>query len=629
MNDDPKTPQQLIADGQALVRSLALGVARSIPMPVDLDDLIAYGQVGLAEAAREFDPQNGARFTTFAYYRVRGAIYDGVSKMSWTSRARYKRYRYELMANEALLSETESLTEQASLEQQARWFRNASEKLAVVYLASGGDEERGVRESSLEDPRASPSAMVAGREISEKLRQVVDQLPAAEQQLIRTIYFEGATLQEAADQLGISKSWAQPDARENPGPARPHASPDWRRVIPDGIARCNGLALASPFSRDGDRMATPDILDFDRLLRPISEGAPAGPELKDDDRLRAIYQAVKDSRETARSAEKKLYQATWLDEGDTSALQRPDWAKVRELASDVLENHSKDLWVASWLIEALTRLHGFSGLRDGFRLTRELVERFWDGIHPRPDEEGYATTVAQLAGLNGDESEGALVGPIDQIPITAAGAVRALSSSDYKHAVELDKLDPEKRAQRIERGAVSLEVCEKAIRDTSAEFYRSLLEDLQQTIDEFARLGEALEARCGTSPDGFAIAPPTSAIRSALTDVRDRVTNLSRDTLGGPEASETPDAEAGDEGSPAAVGTGKKGLNRDQAFRQLLQVADFFRRTEPHSPVSYALEQAVRWGRMSLPELLSELIADPSAREDLFKRVGLKNKESE
>ncbi len=209
MSDDPKTPQQLIADGQALVRSLALGVARSIPMTVDLDDLIAYGQVGLAEAAREFDPKHGAQFTTFAYYRVRGAIYDGVSKMSWTSRARYKRYRYERMANEALLSESEPLDERATLEQQARWLRNVSEKLAVVYLASGGDDDRGgIRDSLLVDPRASPSAMVAGREISEKLRQIIDQLPPAEQRLIRSIYFEGATLQEAADSLGISKSWA-------------------------------------------------------------------------------------------------------------------------------------------------------------------------------------------------------------------------------------------------------------------------------------------------------------------------------------------------------------------------------------------------------------------------------------
>lgn len=209
MSDDSKDTQELIADGQALVRSLALGVARNIPMPVDLDDLIAYGQIGLAEAAREYDPQFGAQFTTFAYYRVRGAIYDGVSKMSWTSRARYKRYRYEQMANEALQAEGESEGEEPSLEQQARWLRNISEKLAVVYLASGGDESKGgVRASSLEDPCASPSALVAGREISEKLRQVVEQLPPTERRLIQTIYFEGATLQDAADQLGISKSWA-------------------------------------------------------------------------------------------------------------------------------------------------------------------------------------------------------------------------------------------------------------------------------------------------------------------------------------------------------------------------------------------------------------------------------------
>lgn len=209
MTTERKSSQELIEDGQALVRSLALGVARNIPMPVDLDDLIAYGQIGLAEAAREYDPEQGAQFTTFAYYRIRGAIYDGVSKMSWTSRARYRKYRYERLANDALQSEDGASDKPPSLEEQARWLRNVSEKLAVVYLASGSEEGRGgIRESSLEDPQASPSVMVAGREISEKLRQIVGELPSAEQRLIRTIYFEGATLQEAADMVGISKSWA-------------------------------------------------------------------------------------------------------------------------------------------------------------------------------------------------------------------------------------------------------------------------------------------------------------------------------------------------------------------------------------------------------------------------------------
>jgi RNA polymerase sigma factor for flagellar operon FliA len=209
MSRTQKSLKELIEDGQALVRSLALTVARNVPMPVDLDDLIAYGQVGLAEAAREYDPDVGTQFTTFAYYRIRGAIYDGVSKMSWTSRARYNRLRYERMANETLLAEASTRSDDETLEGEAQWFRSVSEKLAVVYLASGADEERGgMRESALLDPRATPSAMVAGREICEKLSELVNSLPPAEGRLIRTIYFEGATLQDAANMLGISKSWA-------------------------------------------------------------------------------------------------------------------------------------------------------------------------------------------------------------------------------------------------------------------------------------------------------------------------------------------------------------------------------------------------------------------------------------
>src|SRR5262245_10160555 len=97
-----RTQQELISDGQALVQSLVTKVCRSIPMRVDRDDLVSYGEIGLAEAARDFDPEQGVSFTTFAYYRVRGAIYDGLSKMSWTSRAYYKRLKYRQMSNEVM-----------------------------------------------------------------------------------------------------------------------------------------------------------------------------------------------------------------------------------------------------------------------------------------------------------------------------------------------------------------------------------------------------------------------------------------------------------------------------------------------------------------------------------------------
>jgi type VI secretion system protein ImpA len=62
---------------------------------------------------------------------------------------------------------------------------------------------------------------------------------------------------------------------------------------------------------------------------------------------------------------------------------------------------------------------------------------------------------------------------------------------------------------------------------------------------------------------------------------------------------------------------------REQAFQQLLLLADFFRRTEPHSPLSYSIERVVRWGRMPLPELLGEIVTEDDARKNLFWLAGI------
>ncbi len=208
MNESPINRDELIEEGQGLVRSLALKVFRSLPLKVELDDLIAYGEVGLAEAARDFDPSRGAQFCTFAYYRVRGAIYDGLAKMTWTSRARLRRLRYQRMADEALAAQREeSPDDPQTLEESGNWFAKVTEKLAVVYLASGGDEAM-EQATGLEDPYESAPQAALHREATERLRQLVEGLDPVERHVIKAVYFEGSTLQKAADQVGISKSWA-------------------------------------------------------------------------------------------------------------------------------------------------------------------------------------------------------------------------------------------------------------------------------------------------------------------------------------------------------------------------------------------------------------------------------------
>lgn len=212
MTTSAQSTQQLVEQCQGMVRSLAIGIHRKLPPHVELDDVIAYGQVGLAEAARDFDPSRGSRFSTYAYYRVRGAIYDGLSKMAWFSRSQYQHVRYERMAGEVLHGANapeETPHEEENLENDMRWMRDLGRALAIVYLTTHSEAKEETKEISIADSaRFAPPVQAMNREIGERIRELVAMLPHDEGELIRAAYFEGVTLQEAGQRLGIGKSWA-------------------------------------------------------------------------------------------------------------------------------------------------------------------------------------------------------------------------------------------------------------------------------------------------------------------------------------------------------------------------------------------------------------------------------------
>jgi len=208
--------QQLADSCQGLVRTLAWQVHRRMPAHVDIDDLIAYGQVGLAQAARNFNPAHGASFTTFAFRRIRGAILDGLSQMAWFSRHEYHARRYEQMANELMHMVVDDLPPEG-VDATTRWLGGLSSSLAVVYLASCddqtesadgafGDSEAPFEVADVKD--SGPQQDAIGMELRQRLHELIDALPADAGTLIRLTYFEGKTLQAAADELRISRSWA-------------------------------------------------------------------------------------------------------------------------------------------------------------------------------------------------------------------------------------------------------------------------------------------------------------------------------------------------------------------------------------------------------------------------------------
>jgi type VI secretion system protein ImpA len=373
-------------------------------------------------------------------------------------------------------------------------------------------------------------------------------------------------------------------------------------------------------------MASSLTVDLVRLSTPASEEQPAGPELrsalrKDD---RALYYAVRDARKKAADSERRLRAFALLTEEERTrepgAPESADWETVCRLSCEALTT-SKDLWITAWLIEALTRLHGFAGLRDGFRLAHELCERFWQDAHPQSREEAdLATRFAQLAGLNGVDSEGTLIPAIMNVPMTCSTAIRALSFTDYQDALELERKDPKIQKRRVEQGAVTVDLFQRAISETAVEFLQNLLDDLQQAneaVDSFYSL-----VRGKVSDSAFV--PPSSRIREALEECVRLCKALTKDVLHRPEKLGAGDAVMRVTSvSQSSSLVGAEVDTRQEVLRTLLQVSDYFRRAEPHSPVSYALEQAVRWARMSLPELLAELVTDKSAREEIFKRAGI------
>jgi type VI secretion system protein ImpA len=85
------------------------------------------------------------------------------------------------------------------------------------------------------------------------------------------------------------------------------------------------------------------------------------------------------------------------------------------------------------------------------------------------------------------------------------------------------------------------------------------------------------------------------------------------------------DAEAGDKSSQGSAVIRDGFASRDEALQTLLKVADYFRKHERQSIVPYSLEQVVRWGRMSLPELLTELGGkkDKTVLEEMFRNTGI------
>ena len=199
---------RLVEENLDLVRSIAGKVRRSLGRNLDLDELVAYGAKGLVEAASRFDSRQGVAFSTFAYYRIRGAMLDGLRSMGWYSRGDLARYRAEERANEYLRDRAER--ESAAPAGQAG---NPAETLAEIAEILSGVAT--VHITSLEaaggvtdERRPPPDQQLERLHLQARARRAMEKLPEKERRLLQAHYFEDKNLDVVGAEMGLSKSWA-------------------------------------------------------------------------------------------------------------------------------------------------------------------------------------------------------------------------------------------------------------------------------------------------------------------------------------------------------------------------------------------------------------------------------------
>lgn len=369
-------------------------------------------------------------------------------------------------------------------------------------------------------------------------------------------------------------------------------------------------------------MPSPQTIELEALLTPIAGENPAGESLR--------YEGTYDTIQEQIREEEALAQGDWQRETKTA-----DWRAAVTTASEALATKSKDLQIAAWLTMALVKRHGFAGLRDGCQLLRELEERFWESLYPELEDGDAEFRAGPLDALNGR-----LPLFIKQIPLTKSGD-EVYTWLHWEEARMVDNLARQNQEEALQAaladGKVTSEQLTKVVAITPRMFYETLLEDLQQGKEECEQLDRVSDEKFGRSAPSLidlkkVIDECLDFVRSTVKKKRQQegIKDGDGDEPTAPNGSGESSLYDVEELSPPGMKAGSvpfEPVNRTDAIRRLEAVAAFFRRTEPHSPVSYLVQRAARWGRMPLEEWLQEVIKSADVLGHVQETLGIQRKE--
>jgi RNA polymerase sigma factor for flagellar operon FliA len=198
----------------SLVKAIAVRVHESLPVHVELDDLVHAGILGLFDAATKFNPEKQVAFSSYAKHRIKGAILDSLRQLDWASRDLRRRHKQvEQITRDlyALLhrNPTESEVAERMGVQVERWRQMALD-LRNVGLISASTRPSEQDELPAPDfpskPETHPDSMCAREQLKQKLEIAMGCLPERYKKVVVLYYTNEMTMKEIGGVLGINES---------------------------------------------------------------------------------------------------------------------------------------------------------------------------------------------------------------------------------------------------------------------------------------------------------------------------------------------------------------------------------------------------------------------------------------
>lgn len=378
-----------------------------------------------------------------------------------------------------------------------------------------------------------------------------------------------------------------------------------------------------------------------KLKEPVNEQQYCGTYIKLD---RQAFRALRNVYNEANSAARKLLQTP--DESELDELNENNinsWKRLSDQLCETFQKQTKDIELLSWLMVSQLYLDDtLIGFKNTLDLLNTLLTEHFDELNPvipeasikAQDEAGKLresldfkmAAFSQMVGIG--ENDSILYAPMSQVRLLGNVSYFAYQSAEMKGECPKLREDLKKDVS------------------ANADKYKTTIETLKQckTLcnDIYVLLGSKCQPSGIQTPNFMFIINHLDRILKSVGfltgfSIEDKKEQTAEEPVQDNNASSPAEPQTATVQTVAVQTAGvvnnsqsfellskNSEVTREQVFEELANIAKYFRSTEPHSPVSYLIEKAIRWGHLSLPELLNELISDQAdTKNRIFTIAGL------